>query len=150
MINDGKSSRADNLSTKTDADGRFFLQPEREHFSVFVVDDRGYAETTEDQLRESQNVLLQSWAKIKGRMLLNENIAVDQPVRLMVNRTHGPSKIWYWVSTDTDLDGTLAFDKVPPGVFVVGRAVQFQRAESIIGLLDLAKNEHLVPSLGSW
>lgn len=107
--------------TRTDEAGRFSFAPAEDIFGIIAVDERGYVQMRVEEFEGEQEVRLQPWARVEGRLTIGAEPAVNERVRLglaHIPYEHHPRKIpplLLHLETETDGEGNFAFERVPPG-----------------------------------
>ncbi|KPK79636.1 MAG: hypothetical protein AMJ81_12980, partial [Phycisphaerae bacterium SM23_33] len=134
-IADGKSV-ADTVSMKTVEDGRFWVRPQGQRFSVYVFDERGFAMATQEQLGASPELLLQPWAEITGRVVLAGKPQAGATVTLTGQKITSAGEAHYTAEARAGEDGKFEFACVPPGVVTVGRQVRLEKGYTAMFCLD--------------
>jgi thiol-disulfide isomerase/thioredoxin/uncharacterized GH25 family protein len=108
----------DNISTDSDADGKFTLAPVKDDFLLVVVHDSGQARITKEQWKTADGqIKLEPWAKIEGTVKIGAKSGVNETVSLWMQeefRENGP-RLYQQNEVKTDPTGHFVFDRVFPG-----------------------------------
>ncbi len=138
--------RSSNYRVKTNDQGEFEIAHQLERYALIVVCDEGYGEV--DRLVEDPPgvVILRRWAKISGGLVQAGKPVGDWSVRLAPIRDQGGDAPRGHVGfyTQTAVDGSFAFDRVPP---VAGR-VEGNLHWSVSGPLSSSRSVPIVPAPG--
>ncbi|UCD56946.1 MAG: carboxypeptidase regulatory-like domain-containing protein, partial [Candidatus Hydrogenedentota bacterium] len=117
-LSNGKLSRASRtLTVKTMADGHFSFPPETDPFLLVVSDDAGYAEVTQKEWASSNQIQLEPWARIEGKLLQDGKPIAGHRIRLYpirVGNSEAPHFFSRYYAT-TNADGEFIFERVAPG-----------------------------------
>jgi hypothetical protein len=145
-IMNGESTLSDTVSMLTVEDGRFWIPNEGVPYSVFVLDERGYAEASGESLSRSPDLVLEPWAAVEGRVRLQGTPVWDDTIVLQIDRQIGLATLLYRRSTQSTARGVFVIDRVPPGEATVGRQVSFQRGYTDMIILDHGKTIRVKPN----
>ncbi len=129
--------------TTTDAMGYFEFPPPNEPFVVIAQHDKGVAIAHQEELRRSQSLELQLWARVNGQLLIGGGIAAGETVvlRIVENEPQpsvepafpgaeftyklgskpAPLAVRFQYRAKTDAEGRFSFDRVKPGEVRVER-----------------------------
>jgi hypothetical protein len=125
--------RLSGLIVSTGPDGRFTLPMCADEESVVAVNQKGYAQVSLEQLKQSPQIRLQPWGRIQGtlyfghRPVTNELVAVNPQPSAGGNSQPGHPRQQISFSTSiatrTDAQGRFTIAQVPPGEVNFGRKV---------------------------
>lgn len=123
---DGRIESFNQIRTDiTDTDGQFFIGPEPEAESFFIVHDLGVGQVPVIGWTNETKVHLRPWVPAKGRMLINNVPAVNEVI--MASGVKFPQALWpvhlRKFETQTDPAGFFSFDRLPPGEVTLQRKV---------------------------
>lgn len=102
---------------RTDAQGQFSLTPKLEMHSIIASHPLGFAEISVDELKSSEEIVLQPWGRVEGVFKVGIRPVADQAVRLenFYWRFGGWPTLMIRVEARTDAGGRFVFEGVPPG-----------------------------------
>lgn len=123
---DGEPLYPDRVLSKTAGpDGSFRFPPQPEPGIVVVLDDRGVAERTEDELADSP-LTLSPWGRVEGVVRVNGAPSpfaeVDVDVRVAHSARQG-DPVSYEYRDTADERGRFSIDRLPPGEAAITRGV---------------------------
>lgn len=107
--------------TQTEQTGKFSLPPAVDPEGVIAIHDQGIAQVSFSELADKSNITLQSWATVKGKLILESKPVANQEIALFNQDMHysktgvGFPFLTVSLETTTDTNGDFVFDKVPPG-----------------------------------
>ena len=98
-------------------DGRLQIQPQDDGFLLIVAHDRGFAQTTSEELAAKAEITLTAWARLEGEV---RHGAKPVPgAKLDVFSAGSDGMRWAFLNfrdqTETDADGKFVFPKLKPG-----------------------------------
>jgi RNA polymerase sigma factor (sigma-70 family) len=102
---------------KTGPDGRFAFGAEKPWCPIVILDDRGFAERTVDQLAASREVTLQPWGRVEGTVRIGNRPGTGEILSL----PHSPSNdsvdphARFGAQATADASGHFVFERVVPG-----------------------------------
>jgi len=110
---------------KTNDEGKFEFPPQVEKFLLIAASSAGYAELTQEQFTKSNQITLQRWGKVEGKLLISGKPSAGQQIVLSSSRSYvqGAPQFWAQYETATDNDGKFVFDRAPAGDAQVSRQV---------------------------
>lgn len=114
---------------KADEAGKFTLALRGDdRFVLTVVHDAGYAEHSSGAFKRSNQITLEAWGRIEGRVMRGRRPDVNCEVSFWPQRSRGSGDFapWYTYTTKTDTDGRFTLDRVIPGRGMVARVVVTQ------------------------
>jgi hypothetical protein len=114
---------------KTGADGKFQLAPEIEPFVLLAMGDGGYAEVTSEQLKASQDVKLQPWGRVVGKLMKGSKPWPNEMVKLNYKWNYNPKneQIHFEYEAKCDQEGNFVFERVVPKEMKVSRQMGLQK-----------------------
>jgi beta-lactamase regulating signal transducer with metallopeptidase domain/HEAT repeat protein len=113
--------------TQANNEGRFRFDPPGEPYAIVVVHEQGFAEVSEQELQQSDEIVLQPWAAVEGRSVIGGLPNPDRTIMLERSRRVGPVEVRFALEGHTDDDGRFSFEHVLPGEVSVGRKALFDR-----------------------
>ncbi|HOW73996.1 MAG TPA: M56 family metallopeptidase, partial [Phycisphaerae bacterium] len=120
--------RAENVTVRTNKDGRFEFPPVTEGFAVIVTHEGHYAEALVNQLLAGMPVVLQPPGRIEGIAWVNRGPSEQAvTISLVAARPVGgttladPQEVHIAYSAKPNEEGRFAFDRVPPGRYWLRR-----------------------------
>jgi beta-lactamase regulating signal transducer with metallopeptidase domain/uncharacterized GH25 family protein/thiol-disulfide isomerase/thioredoxin len=152
-----------NFIVRTGADGRFSLPPQRDHYAIVVLHDRGVAMV--DNERDAKETTLRPWARAEGTLRVsskpgaNDNVVISfddelaPPRRSVLGQIANmmqveapPPRIHWDYRMAPDAAGHFAFDRVRPGKATISRSVRV----SLQGMMStwtptVSKSVELIP-----
>jgi len=107
-------------SARTEDNGTFSFKRQLDDCAVVILADEGFAQVPVEQLSTNEEVRLQPWARVEGRLLIGSRPGTNEivclwPVQLPYEyypRTFPPLQLY--LQTTTDNAGQFAFERVPP------------------------------------
>ena len=126
-IRNGRNQqKRDSQYVETKEDGKFTFPTQSDVFAIVVLHDEGYLEVSESELAESSELTLQSWATVKGKVLIGKNPAVNETIRLGFDRhiDRSQPRIYHDYRAVTDSNGTFVFNRVPPERARISRSIR--------------------------
>lgn len=115
----------DTLMRMTDASGRLSFPPQAGPVRIVLIDPRGNADLTAEQMNGGK-IVLQPWAKIDGvamigkRPAAGELISADSENNFSGDYQKQP-QVRYSYEAHADVDGKFAIERVVPQKLVIGR-----------------------------
>ena len=106
---------------ETAADGTFAVRLKVDAYGLIALNSNGYAEVTMDKFfANDAKLTLQSWATIKGRLMIGDKPQAGEEIR--ANLAHIPGRYYprhlgpltFFLKTRTDESGNFEFTKIPP------------------------------------
>ena len=121
-LKDGRLADVAGKSRLTDAGGRFSFAPKAGPGELIAACSNGFARVPLLSFDDIQNLRLQPWARVHGRLLDNGKPATGTKVTLMIDQPYKPDRPWLRLSADaiTDADGGFAVEHVAPGPWQIG------------------------------
>jgi len=109
----------------TDGKGKFAIPPQTEAYKLLVLHESGYAEISEQQFADSNEIFLQKWAQAEGYVFIGSKPAADQQLNCQCN-TYQRDGFNYNLSfkTTSDANGYYLFEKVQPGRNQISRVIR--------------------------
>ncbi len=104
-------------------DGQLPIEPQDNPFLLVVVHDRGFSQTTSEDLAAKPEITLQAWARLEG--VIRQGTKPVPGVKLVVDPAGPFDPRWGFLNFQdqarTDADGKFAFPKLKPGKWWVRR-----------------------------
>lgn len=121
-----RGSVAENRIVQTNSKGVFILgQQPAGSFDLIVAHDKGFASISLDELIDSNEIHLQSWGRIEGRVAEGRHVAGNKIwMAGLPNSTWFLHRREYRYETECDAGGRFVFEKVPTGWFEAGYLVR--------------------------
>ena len=120
----GRRPSVDNLSVKTDTDGKFSFFPKANEYSLVILNDQGYAFITPDDLASMENIKLTAWSKLEGTLKIGVEPGVKENVIYTPQSMPLLSGVTFAYQTQTDENGKFVFDRIPAGEGSVTRSLR--------------------------
>ncbi|QEH32181.1 ECF RNA polymerase sigma factor SigE [Aquisphaera giovannonii] len=130
---------ASDLSTRTDAEGRFGFTPQAESFRIFIEHETGFAEVNGRDLEpapaRTPTIRLRPWARVEGTVMIGSKPAASASVDLLSEGgiAWSPGEAVPMMQSErrvTDVEGRYAFERVLPGRYTVARSFRLARSSS--------------------
>ena len=100
----------------TAADGSFRLPPEVDPGTIVVAHESGYAEVASGTFRSGEQVHLDGWASITGRLDVPGGLGGDWSVAVSSARPNGPSPyVSHYAVVPLDAEGRFKAQRLAPG-----------------------------------
>lgn len=121
-----RTDAAESRIVQTDSQGVFVLgERPAASFDVIAAHDKGFASIGSDELDESNEIRLQPWARIEGRVARNPGTGGRKVCMSgLPNPTWLLNKSDYRYETQYGADGRFVFEKVPAGWFEAGYLIR--------------------------
>ncbi len=98
-------------------DGRLPIEPQDNWFLLIVLDDRGFAKATKEELLAKPEITLEAWARLEG--VVRHGTKPVPNAKLDVYPFGSFDRRWAFLNfqeqTETDTDGKFVFPKLKPG-----------------------------------
>jgi len=102
---------------RTDGQGRFSFPPKLEMRSIIASHTLGFAEISVEELKSSEEIVLQPWGRVEGVLKAGARPAADHAV--LMENFHWRFGKWptlmIRLTAKTDSEGRFVFEGVPPG-----------------------------------
>jgi beta-lactamase regulating signal transducer with metallopeptidase domain len=111
----------------TDKTGAFTLPPQREGpFLLIATHDSGVAIITREQFETSSEIQLEAWGRIKGRVLLGDDMEPDCAIQFHSRLPDDAQDLVSdcFGSANTNLEGMFEMERVIPGAGFVSRMIE--------------------------
>lgn len=107
--------------TKTGEDGRFSFEPIYQLRHIMALADQGICSITVEALERTKVLMLQPWAEVRGTIHTSLGSPVKGQFIEIQSLPEAPVRFGYkWsLSTNTDDQGALKINRVPPGEFTL-------------------------------
>ncbi len=125
-IENGKIGNDAAIKAKTDANGSFSFHPQNTDYVIIALAESGYAQITDKQLSANNEVHLQPWSVVEGKIMVGDKPESAGCVNIYngnFNSNNPFNNISWHGYTDTDPNGFFTARKVPSGKVSVGRRV---------------------------
>jgi uncharacterized GH25 family protein len=109
--------------SETDARGSFLFQPRHGVKRIAVSHERGYAEVSMDDFKQSKVIRLYPWGRITGVLFVGTGPGTNELVQLVRVGSFSPQFQVNSFTALTDSQGRFKFEHVPPGQHIVGRLI---------------------------
>ena len=134
-LSNGQFHRSGNSAELVTADdqGTFQLTPSKEpQFLLIVTHDGGYAEVLSDQFSKDNQIKLEAWGRIEGRVMQGSKPDANRDVSFWPERDGARHNFIFTndYRAKTDAEGRFQFDRVIPGPGIVSRVVVTQFIKS--------------------
>jgi peroxiredoxin len=103
-----------------DEDGKFSFEPSVDAYSIIVVDDAGFAEVKMPELKAGQEIRLQPYGRVEGKLMIGKKPGAEETINLSIAEPHYASyprsfpALSFYAHAKTDADGNFVFERVPP------------------------------------
>ena len=117
-----------NIYATTDSLGKFTLPIIDEAYKLEILHQQGNASVTQRQFEDNNQIVLEPWGKIEGKVCLSESLKANLQIHLdcsFMNAGDEP-RIRYSLDTHITTDGKFYFDKVKPGFTQVTKAIKLE------------------------
>jgi len=111
------SNNGNNTLRSTDAEGRLNLSDASPNFTVIIIHDKGFVIVSGDELRDSQELVLEEWGIIQGYVYKGDQPADQESLSIYRYRDTDykvSPRINYSLTAITDANGFFEFKKVIP------------------------------------
>ncbi len=115
-LKDRNGEDTDNYSVKSNADGAFEIVPQMERYALVVVSSAGFSEVERSAKELPGELRLKPWARAKGHVVQDGKPVAKTLVFLEPIRFQGGDqpRVDLRFQTETEHDGSFAFDRIPP------------------------------------
>jgi RNA polymerase sigma factor (sigma-70 family) len=114
---------AENLETRTGADGSFKLLLTDKPFLLVATDDSGFAEIPSDAAHFPVNMTLQAWGRVEGTLFIGSKPGAGQAITIQPDKPlpfgRHPSVQYHNDKVLTDDNGHFVIEHVHPGDIVI-------------------------------
>lgn len=131
LVSDGKLEpmrvdTAESRIVQTDSQGAFVLgEPPAVSFDLIAAHDKGFASVGSDAFADSNEIRLQSWGRIEGRVARDPGTKGRKiSMSGLPNPTWFLNKSEYRYETQYGADGRFVFERVPAGWFEAGYLIR--------------------------
>jgi protocatechuate 3,4-dioxygenase beta subunit len=107
----------------TDAQGRFRVNADNAAQGLVAVHEKGFAEIQTNEFSTNVTLKLQPWGRIEGTVWEYGNLITNQGVWASCANATWPESLRMELRTNSDAQGTFAFDFVPAGKFRIYRMI---------------------------
>jgi hypothetical protein len=113
------------LILRTDAEGKYSIDPQIEPFAVVALHDQGSAQVTGQELKSNSRIVLRPWARIEGVVRVGSRPAAGERIAMSLSTPHEQNqpRIHFDYQAESDAQGRFVFDRVIPGEFTLTRMV---------------------------
>lgn len=137
--------------TTTDAEGRFSVS-DQALYLMLIVHETGIRTVSAKDLMKSREVRLEAWARIEGRVARGGVPEAGRTVQAIHTRSDTRATNAHallWSRTTTDAEGRFAFERVPPGLVVLGPMKRERESSSPAHIRDLEMQSRATLAPGS-
>ena len=113
----------------TKADGKYHFPAQVDPWGIVVLHDDGYRNFSEADYKKGNDIKLQPWGRIEGKLLVGSKPGANERVVVQLvdnSRDQNQPRIHHDIRSSTDETGAFVFDRLPPGEAIVGRFVEIR------------------------